>query len=293
MLDAVAELGYVPLRAGRQSAMRLETHGSVLHSLGGPYYSELLMGHESTASGFGQSVTAMSAESTPDLEIRVRDLAGRVDGLVIGHATVSDEVVAEVARRVPVVLLGRGPVEGCATVEVDNMEPMVELVAHVVQHGRRHFRFVGEPSAARDVEARYAGYLQALSEAGLREAAEPYRVEFTEQAARAVVDDVLSHPGSVDALVCANDELALAVTRGLALSGVDVPQQVAVTGWDDIMAARYTVPGLTTVHQPVSELGVLLSRSLHDRIAGGPVTTVPALRSELVIRGTCGCRETF
>lgn len=291
VLDAVDELGYVPLRAGRSTGMRLETHGVVLHSLGGPYYSELLIGYESTASNYGQSVTVMSTESAADLDDRVRDLATKVDGMVIGHATVSDALVREISRRIPVVLLARAPLDGCDQVSVDNMTPTRELTAHVIGHGRRRLRFVGDPSSSRDVERRYAGFLQALSEAGLQDESGPYRVPYVESSGREVAADIIAQPGAVDALVCANDELALSIALQLMARGVAVPGDVAVTGWDDIMTARYTVPGLTTVQQPTRELGRLLSQLLHDRISGGAVREPIKLSSHIVIRGTCGCPE--
>ena len=88
-----------------------------------------------------------------------------------------------------------------------------------------------------------------------------------------------------DAFVCANDELALGVLSELRAAGVDVPGTVLVTGWDDIMAARYA--GLTTVRQPMRELGENAARLLDEVITGG--RTEPRhviLPTELVVRAT-------
>ena len=90
-----------------------------------------------------------------------------------------------------------------------------------------------------------------------------------------------------DAFVCGNDELALGVLSGLGAAGVDVPGQVLVTGWDDVMAARYA--GLTTVRQPMRELGGTAARLLDEVITGGradPRHVV--LPTELVVRTTSG-----
>ena len=103
-----------------------------------------------------------------------------------------------------------------------------------------------------------------------------------QEVARAALDDALP-----DAFVCGNDELALGVLSGLGAAGVDVPGQVLVTGWDDVMAARYA--GLTTVRQPMRELGGTAARLLDEVITGGraePRHVV--LPTELVVRTTSG-----
>ena len=90
--------------------------------------------------------------------------------------------------------------------------------------------------------------------------------------------------------MCANDELALGLVSALRAMGKTVPADVAVTGWDDVMAARYA--GLTTVRQPKRELGALAARMLDLRIRGeaGQVRH-EVLRTELVVRDTCGQHE--
>ena len=90
-----------------------------------------------------------------------------------------------------------------------------------------------------------------------------------------------------DAIACANDELALGLLHALRDAGVDVPGQVQVTGWDDVMAARYA--GLTTVRQPMRELGATAARRLDDLITGAARGTGDLhthLPTELVVRGT-------
>lgn len=289
VLDAVHELGYVPLRAGRSSALRLEQHGLVLHSLGGPYYSELLMGYESRAPEFGQSVSLISSEGVEDIDTRVLDLAARTDGVVLAYDTASDEVAIEVARRIPVVLLSRPALEGCSRVTVENRVATRELVEHVLSHGRRRLLFVGDPDQAPDAGERYAGFLESLDAAGLAEAGPPVRVPFGEAGAFDVAAAVLAGP-EVDALVCANDELALATMRALGRRGVRVPDDLAVTGWDDVMAAKYT--GLTTVRQPAREVGRIAAQLLHELVVRDVTSPQEVcVPSAVVVRSSCGCPE--
>ena len=94
------------------------------------------------------------------------------------------------------------------------------------------------------------------------------------------------------ALVCANDELAVATMKALQHAGIRIPDDIAVVGWDDVMTARYVSPSLTTVRQPLYELGRAAATRLHERIAVAPTAPEPLiLPTELVLRTSCGCPE--
>jgi LacI family transcriptional regulator len=121
-------------------------------------------------------------------------------------------------------------------------------------------------------------------------AAAPLRIALRESDGTALANRLLSGDLSADALVCANDELALAVMKRLREGGRVVPDDVAVVGWDDVMTARYVVPGLTTVRQPVRELGAGAADRLHQRITGAPVGDQPqVIPTSVVLRSSCGC----
>ncbi|MEP7369960.1 MAG: substrate-binding domain-containing protein, partial [Dermatophilaceae bacterium] len=94
----------------------------------------------------------------------------------------------------------------------------------------------------------------------------------------------------LDGLVCANDELALAIIRRLQDNGIRVPDDLAVVGWDDVPAARYISPGLSTVRQPIRELARLAAASLHTRIIGEqPASSAQVVPGQVVLRSSCGC----
>jgi LacI family transcriptional regulator len=116
------------------------------------------------------------------------------------------------------------------------------------------------------------------------------RVPFREGEGEAVAERILTGEIEADALVCANDELALGIMSRLQDAGRDVPGDVAVVGWDDVMASRYVRPGMTTVSQPVRELGALAADRLHHRVQGGePHAERQVLATRVIIRGSCGC----
>ena len=264
----------------------------MLPDLAGPFYGDLLMGYERWAGEHGQSVVITVTHGNPDPRRSVRDLAGRVDGLTVMGRTVDDEVVTGIARTgLPVVLLARDPVDGVDTVRAGNSTTARSLAEHLVSHGHRAITFLGDPDASPDVAGRYAGVRAGVKGARLTLVrGKGLDLDSGCRAAGKLLKD--KRP---DAVMCANDEVALGVLLAAQDAGLRVPEDLAVTGWDDLLAARFA--GLTTVRQPMRELGATAARFLHRRITeSNDRETKSAARrrvlaTELVIRRSCGAHE--
>lgn len=269
--------------------------------LAGPYYAEVVLGYEEVVAELGRSVLILATHRRPNAAEMVLDLAGRVDGMVIMGRTVTDDVVGRIADTgLPLVLLARPPVGLVDTVTADNERTARALTAHLLGHGHRRLRYVGDPGQSPDVAGRYAGFVAALDDAGVPAGdgpdstpREPVRCAFDVRSGYSAARGLLGRRQRPQALVCANDEVALGVLRAAEDVGVDIPGELAVTGWDDIMAAPYA--RLTTVRQPMRELGATAARWLEERIAGGPAQPQPrreVLHTQLVIRTSCGSHGT-
>lgn len=288
--QAAQELNYVPLRAARSLAVqRHEAHGLVLPDLAGPFYGDLLMGYERWAGEHGQSVVITVTHGHPDPRRTVMDLAGRVDGIVVhGNALELPAVQGLRKAGVPVVLIAHPPVTGCDSVRSESAASAEQLTTRLLEHGREQLHFVGDPASSYDVSERYAGFAKAHQLRG-QPVPKPLRVPLTEEAGRTVAEKMLQATTRPDGLVCANDELALAALVTLAAHGVEVPGDIVVTGWDDVMAARYVSPGLTTVRQPMAELGRVAAERLHERVTGVRTRARnDVLATQLVLRDSCG-----
>ncbi|WP_299519432.1 LacI family DNA-binding transcriptional regulator [uncultured Serinicoccus sp.] len=292
VLAVVEELGYVPDGAARSLAVKShEAHGLVLPELRGPYYADLLTGYEQGAAEGGASVVVLLTHGKDDVDLLVRRLAGRVDGMVLmGAVPVSSGTVAAVRAKLPVLVLADRHQVSVESFSTENVRSAEQLTRHLIDvHGRRSLRFVGSPEFADDVRERYAGFVAAHEAAGLVPA-EPVPATFREDDGPRVASLLVEGGLVADGLVCANDELALPVMQRLLAAGVDVPGRMSVTGWDDVMAARYVTPGLTTVSQPVRELGrevaVRMRALLEDRHSAPEQHVLP---TRLVLRQSCGC----
>lgn len=289
--SAAQELGYSPPdRPRRPTVLRHEAHGLVLSELAGSDYSELVTGYESAAAALGQRVVLVLTRRRDDATAAVLSLAKRVDGLVIGAGTVPDSVAHSLARALPVVLLARNDVVGCDSLRVDNVDSAALVTAHLFQHGRSRLVFVGDPDSSPDVSQRYTGFRNAHVVADVPLRRPPLRVPLIEGAGVQVAEEILRRRVKIDGLVCANDTLALAIMKRLQDNMFHIPDDLAIAGWDDVPAARYISPALTTVRQPMHDLGRLSAERLHARIAGGqPVGEPEVLATRIILRSSCGC----
>jgi LacI family transcriptional regulator len=291
VLEAIDALRFVPSRLGRGLAERRHAaNGIVFPDLSGPYYAEVVFGYEEVAAELGRSVLILSTHGREAVRSKVLDLASRVDGLVIFGRTVRDDVVDEVVSMgVPVVLLARPAVAAVDTISTENMASARRLAEHLLDHGHRRLAFLGDPASSPDVAGRWEGVSGALALRGVR-MQQPVPCAFDVDAGRAAAGRLLTAArGRPQALVCANDEIALGALLAAEEIGLRVPADVAMTGWDDIMSARFARPALTTVRQPMRDLGGRAARALDERING--TRAAPrhdVLRTDLVIRASCG-----
>ncbi len=274
------ELEFVPSQLGRQLAERRHAaNGIVFPDLSGPYFAEVVLGYEAVAAELGTSVLILSTHGRDDADRMVLEMAERCDGMVLLTRTVGDATVERLVKRgVKLVLVARPEVAEADSVNADNHDSAVALGKHLVERGAKSLTFVGDPAGAPDVAERFDAVSTSSATALLR-------VEgFDEAAGERVAVQALKED-LPDAFVCANDELALGLLARLQREGIDVPGDVMVTGWDDVMAARYA--GLTTVRQPMRELGGTAARLLDELIKGSRSTPRhELLKTELVTRSS-------
>jgi LacI family transcriptional regulator len=218
-------------------------------------------------------------------------LGSRVDGLLVMGRTVADNVIGGLQRQqLPVLLLARPPVGSADTVRTENRRSAQALATHLIAHGHRRIAFVGDAASSPDAGERWEGFVAAHRDGGLPIPIRPVVSAFREMEGREAVLQALATVSRPTALFCANDEIAMGAYAAAAELGLPIPTDLAVTGWDDIPVARFLAPGLTTVRQPMAEIGSRAAQLLLERIAGKrrqQVSTI--LPTEIIIRSSCGC----
>lgn len=290
---AIAELGFRPSHLGRALASR--RHGAlgvVLPGLSGPYHSEVIAGFEQEALVSRLSVLILGTHLLQEARDLVLDMADRVDGIAVLGGSIPDEVVDELLTRdCPVVQLAGRHRPGTLTVRTESVESVRTLTRHLlVDHGYDHLAFVGNPTGSPDAEARWEGFRLAHPDAGRPLPLSAVRVGHDQPGGMIAAKRLFATGRPPRAVVCVNDETALGILVSALSHGLSVPGDVAITGFDDVPAAELTAPGLTTVRQPMRELGRRTVLALQEAIDGEPVLdTDEVLPCEVIIRASCGC----
>lgn len=313
VLDAARELGYVPSGNARGLASRTTgVLGLCFPDYADPdaeadaeadsdaddavmlYSDQIIRGMERAARRHGYALLiAASLEGGP--ESLVAKVAGRVDGFAVLAQTVPTEDLEVISRRLPVVMLaGPREIDHLDHIVVANADGERELTRHLIEdHGLRRLVFVGGDTDSPDAEARFRGFQEACRDAGLPVPDEPaLRTTMMKQAEGAQAAETLLDRGGErpEAMLFANDQMAVGALRALARRGVRVPQDMAVTGFDGIPLGRIVQPPLTTVRQPIRRLGEQAVELLVQRLSDtGREPVSLTLPVSVIRRASCGC----
>jgi len=222
-----------------------------------------------------------------------------VDAIVLMAPAVANSLTSEQIRAfvqklspMPIVVAGM-ELPGTACVMVDNSVGMESVVEHVVGfHERRRPVFLGGPVRNPEAIERKAAFHSVLERYGIeRDQRLELVAEFDFGIGRQQISELIGSGIPFDAVVAANDEMALGAMEALKAAGKRVPDDVVVTGFDDIEDALFSTPGLTSVRQPVVEQGRTCMRIALDLMAGRTVPPITLQAASLVARGSCGCHS--
>jgi LacI family transcriptional regulator len=308
VLRAMDELDFVPnavargLSIGKHGILGLvftrvvgENNGLAVEEASLLYTDIVIRGAEMRAAEQGYSLLLSSFDEThPSGMSALLSLSGTVDGLIVLDRVLGDEDVAYLARRIPVVLLaGRGDSAAAVTVRVDNEQAMTSLAEHLVHvHGVTRVGFVSGALESPDARARATGFRRAIESLGASIAEVDFlEADWTSAGGEAAMRERIERDEELpEVFACANDQMAVGVIFVLQEAGRRVPDDIYVTGFDDITLTRYFNPPITTIRQSGGVLGSVAVDALVSTIDGaGDVERTIILPTELVVRASCGC----
>lgn len=291
--QAVKTLGYVAHGAARALASRrTRTVGAVIPTLDNAIFANTIHALQKTLDEAGYTLLLASHEFNADVEVRVtRALIERgIDGLVLLGTTHHPGLFQMIeSHQLPYVLTwaldesGHHPCVG-----FDNRAAGSRIANYLLDLGHREFAMISGITANNErAKERLEGVKSALSARGVqllpsRSVEKP----FTLSAGREGLSEVMAGSGQPTAVICGNDVLAIGAMAECHGRGIAIPQQISITGFDDMEIASLMTPGLTTMHFPTTELGTDAARHLLARLAGDRVPLHTELPVELIVRGT-------
>ncbi len=290
---------------------RRPTLGFFTDNLTAGYHNAIWQGVESLARERDVNVlclvgASLHNEPHPDAMSNVLyDLVNkeRFDGLVIASGSMGTpigpekmQIFCERYRPLPMASIAI-PLDGISSVLMDNDYGMRELMLHLVEvHGYRRIAFFHKQEGHPESDARYKAYVSVLAEHGI--AVDPTLVipgvhyNTPESGIRLLLDERQLRPRiDVEALVANDDGIALQILDILQARDIQVPDDMAVVGFDDIEDSRYVIPALTTVRQPLHEQGRRAAELVLAQLQEETVPPQVSLRPQLIVRQSCGCLD--
>ncbi|MCL4520472.1 MAG: LacI family transcriptional regulator [Firmicutes bacterium] len=269
----------------------MRTIALIVDDLAGPFFSQFIQGIQRVALDNRYDVVACSALGQKD-SMGVKFLQERrASGAIVFASDIAEDLLIDSARRgLPIVAIDRMIAnDHLVSIAVDNFQGGYLATKHLIDLGHKHIAYIAGSNDSVDDHQRFLGFQRALAEHGLS----PHfdlRIsgDFTENGGYRAIKTLVAQKDLPTAIFFANDEMAIGGLRALAAEQISVPQDVSVVGFDDIVLARYVSPGLTTVRQPIYEMGALAMNILLTSLLGSsPKTTVHKLPCELILRDSC------
>ncbi|MFP5390273.1 MAG: LacI family DNA-binding transcriptional regulator [Gammaproteobacteria bacterium] len=268
---------------------RSHTIGIVVQDISSPFFDETLRGVDDGLKGTGYASVIVSGHWNAAEEAdRIRLLLARkVDGIILLSGRLADEDILRFAGQRPIVSTGRALQTSSALgFKLDHENGAYQAVRHLIDLGHRRIAFVTGPANHHDAEERMRGYRRALDEAGIAFDAELVAEgDFHESGGAHAMGVLLGRGHTFSAVFAANDLSAYGARLCMYRKGIRVPDDISLIGFDDLPGSEYTTPPLTTVRQPLYDIGRIATQALLHLIEGETVSEdIPPL--QLVVRET-------
>ena len=291
----IEELGYIPSSfASALSGGKSRTVGVILPDLMTEYYSALISGIDTVAEEKNYNILLKTHNSRRPLSALA--LSERVDAFIIRnnglHPIDHDFLVTLKRKGIPYLFIGKPPEDDCAAILVDTVGGARQMAHHFAWHGFRKILFIAGTEENLDSCDRIYGFKLGLSEKNI----DPERLDivhgdFSKNSGFEIAREKLAGD-TYDAVFAANDYMALGAIMCCRTKGIRVPEDIAVTGFDDTFFAQYLIPSLTTIQQPMFEIGTAAMENIVKLIEGPSLHEQKIiLPTQLQIRQSCGCHR--
>ncbi|MGI6113131.1 MAG: LacI family DNA-binding transcriptional regulator [Mahellales bacterium] len=282
VMDAIDELGYVPNAAARSLKQnKTNTIGLIIPDVHSGFFSQMAKSVEENARKYGYITFLCNTSYHPQLEeFYINNLIQQhVAGIIIGYGLMDQNVCNKVLKaRIPLVIL-----DSCLevddyqvpSVEVDNIKGSWLAVEHLYNMGIREIGFISEPLFNNTLKLRYEGYIKAMETFGCTLNKYSINIQTKEydkiEMGYESVDNILMR-GKPRAIFVSADQLAFGSIKRLLELKIRIPDDVAIVGYDDVPLSTVITPRLTTIRQPVDQMGKRGFQMLKKLIDGGKIT---------------------
>jgi len=287
ILKVARELGYTPNYHARSMARRTKilTIGLIVPDIINPFFASLTRGVQKAC---GEDALVILMDSFRNLEREEKLIKNArffgIDGIIIGNSRVSDDLVEEISRYIPVVVFDKSyELDNVVSIVLDNRYGAYMATKHLIENGCKNIVHLGGTHELYVSLERARGYEAAMNEANLKPMVEP--VGYNESVGYEAMKRLLDSDLQIDGVFCMNDLVAIGAIKALKEKGLRIPEDVAVIGFDDDEELCEIIePPLSSIHQPVEEMGEVAAKLLFELIKGNSKIKRYVFTPRLVVR---------
>lgn len=294
VIDVIKKLDYRPNSfAQNLAANRNILIGLVVSDVNIPLFPDLIRAVETVANQNQYSLVLKTSKDNlqQEREALIAMDAMRVDGVIVAVPRLPDDELMERLKGFKaVVIINYADLdnldEHISVINVESYQTMTSLVEGLIEQGRRNFAYVNAKFGGYPADNRQQAFIDTLKRHNLYRGAEQlfYGDNSAEIGGYHSVEKIMQCLPDTDAIVAFSDLMAIGVLKACAEHGISVPDDVAVTGFDDSSTAAFSIPALTTARVDRFEIGVKATENIFDRLKGNPVQTVEISTPELIWR---------
>lgn len=288
--QAMQELNYRPSSVARSLATnRTDSIGILVSELDTPFFGEMVQAIEITLRQANKHVIITVGHNDLAQEVDAVEflISRRCDALIMHTEGMSDEQLAAINQdRVPIAVINRdvpGINDGCFC--LDNEQGGFLATEHLIAKGHRHIGYISGPRNKHDAMERLSGHKRALVQGGLDFLPEMvFEGHYKERDGRDGLHYLKQKNPALTAVVCANDWMASGAMSCARDMGLDLPRDLSIVGFDNLMFAHHVFPKLTTVSNPVNKMGEMAAKSILNRVYDQQHVLQPLYDAQLVVR---------
>lgn len=278
--------GYVPNYNARSLILRESSRmiGILVPNMSTPFFATFVEGVQRVAQHEKMIPLIFSANRNSKLEqTYLEQMVERsIDGLIIASATMTTETINQIigARTIPYILFDQNSAQHGTRVQTDDYRGGHLAAKHLVELGHKHIAMLKPEELSENFTQRLAGFRDELAAHDIR--LDVQRAHLSNRGGYEAATDIIRTGAT--AVFTGNDDMAIGLLRGLSEQGIQVPDQVSVIGYDDIYLDEYVSPQLTTIHQPILELGKVAAKMLLNKINDQSQEQLQKFPVKLVVR---------
>tara|TARA_R110001583_G_scaffold52393_2_gene162796 strand:- start:4762 stop:5784 length:1023 start_codon:yes stop_codon:yes gene_type:complete len=289
---AIKTTGYKPKFQMQQTDNRRSmTIGAIVQNPDSPYTSTIVKDMERTLISKGYSLIIATGHWQNKLETHALEylIKSNVDGIIIITGNLNKKLIINTSKTIPIVTVGYDvESENICSLNLDNIMGGYIATLHLLQKGHKNIAHIKGLSTQPDAEARYKGYKKALDEFGIKLNTKLVKLgDFSMDLGYQCTIELIESNVYFSAIFTANDLTAYGAIKALHDRGYRVPEDVSIIGFDDLTTSKYFTPALTTLRQPIEEIGTVCALSILNSVVKGDYEARMPPMDLIVRQSTC------